>query len=206
MKDWWKWLLTGAVVGSLLTGLFLERRFTKQEAAWISAREAAARQHASDSIAMAAVLIMQAAAERERDVALAEAARLTRQGDSLAGRVRDARAQLAAAATVRDSLDLAVVVIGRQDTLIGNRDSTITSLQAAIAAAAQRAHADSLALGLVTGDRDRLQHLVDTAPVGRPQPRLLGLLPMPRFVVGGGVVGDRSHVGLGLFAGLAVAL
>lgn len=203
MKDWWKWVLAGAVLGSLLTGFLVDRAFTKRERSWLTARDSAQALHVADSIALAATLAAQAEAQRQRDSALAEADRLEREGDVLAGRVRDAKAQLTRAATVRDSLDIAVVIIEDHDSTISKRDSALTSLHQAIAATARQAHADSLALGIVTRDRDRLQHLVDTAPVGKPKPKLLGFLPMPKFVVGGGVVGDKGHIGLGFFAGPA---
>lgn len=206
MNNWWKWALAGAVLGSLLTAFLVDRSFTKREQDWVAARDQAKAQHVLDSIALAAASAARAEAQRQRDAALAEAARLDQEGDQLAGQVRKAKAQLAAARTVRDSLDIAVVIIGQQDSVIGKRDSSITSLRVAIAAAADQARADLLALGIVTRDRDRLQHLVDTAPVGKPKPKLLGFLPMPKFVVGGGVVGDKDHIGLGLFAGPAFPL
>ena len=206
MKDWWKWALAGAIAGGLLTGLLIERVFTQREQDWLADRDSVTALHVADSIALVATLAAQAEAQRRLDAALAEAARLEREGDVLAGQVAGAKAQLAAAATLRDSMAAALVVIADQDAVIEKRDSTISSLHTAIAAAAERKTADSVALGLVTRDRDRLLVLVGTAPVGRPKPRLLGILPMPKFVVGGGLVGDKDRIGLGLFAGPAFPL
>lgn len=203
MKDWWKWVLAGAIAGSLLTGLLVERVFTQRERDWLADRDSVTALHVADSIALVATLAAQGEAQRRTDSALAEAARLEREGDVLAGQVAGAKAQLAAAATLRDSMTAALVVIDRQDSVAGKRDSTITELRTAIAAAAERKTADSVALGIVTRDRDRLLVVVGSAPVGKPKSRLLGILPMPKFVVGGGVIGDKDRLGLGFFAGPA---
>lgn len=203
MKDWWKWLVAGLVLGGLLTGFVIDWSYSRRERRWLEDWEAMRVQLAADSAAfqLAAQERLRADSARRADSLRAAAAEAHDQ--LMADSVAQARRQLAAARTAGDSLKAALKVIANQDHQLADKDDQIWAKDAMLASARLSAHADSLELATTRAERDRLKRLVDTAPVGTPKPKLLGFLPMPRFVVGGGVVGDKEHVGLGFFAGPA---
>lgn len=206
MKDWWQWLLVGLVVGAVSTWFGAQTALTHEERVWLDGRDTTLARLAADSGALVAAVVARQQADSSRRAAESRAARAEGEDRLLAKQAAVTRAQLATATTARDSLDLTLILISQQTVQLAKKDAANASLHEALAAASARATADSVALGIVTGERNALKVLVETAPVGKKSPKLFGVLPMPEVIVGYGVTvnGDGARTGVQVTAGYRV--
>jgi len=158
LPTWWRAGLAGLAGLAVLVGISLgvrscERYWSGHKQAKMS--KATTAQVAADSGAKVArryadSIFLESAARADSIAQLLQSSQGSAAREQQARtEAKQAKARLAAARTVRDSLDAALQVIASQDT--------------ALAAAAARARSDSLQIILLTRDRDSWKHSSDTA-------------------------------------------
>lgn len=206
MKDGWKWLVIGLLLGALATWFGAREALTKEQKDWLARREVVLAQLEEDAGTLAAARAARLAADSARRADSVRAATAEAHDRVMGDSVVQAKRQLAAARNAQDSIAALQRIVARQDTQLVDKDERITRKDAMLAAGRLRAQEDSIDLAKAQRQIQDLRDLVKEAPVGKTPPKLLGFLPRPRFVVGGGVIGDKQHVGLGFFAGPAFAL
>jgi len=203
--DWLKWLGGGLLLGGLLTYSLAARHLDAIEVAWLERREAVRAQLAAQADSIAAARAAEARADSVAQAA--EAARLQERARNvrLAAKVASAQEALGAAQTEGDSLVAALGVIEAQAGQIGGLQRELGAVGQELAAVRARELAVRARLGLVEEQRDSLLVLVQTAPVGKKPPKLLGFIPMPEVVVGPGcAVASSGSCGLAVVAGYKV--
>lgn len=206
-SDWWKFLLAGAIIGSLLSALFAEYDQNRKDKEWLAKRDALVATIAHSDSVLASWRVEAAAADSARKKAEHERDAARHKSTALVDSVANAKAALAKARTKDDSLQAAMVVIAQQEATIDSKDNEIAALDRQMMAATARFAADSSSIVTLTEDRDRWKNLSTEAPVGKhTKPKLLGILPMPVVVLGYGGVGDSQgfNSGVGAMVGFAI--
>lgn len=192
-------LVVGLLVGALTTWLLSANQITQEEQDWLAQRTVVAMQRRADSVAVAQIRAAKAEAEAKAAAALDEANRQRHLRQQAEADVASARGALAGARDLRDSMTAALRVIASQDVALARAKDEAAGLRVTIAEQAVSQQQAAAELAAVTTERDRLQHLVDAAPVGKHPPKLFGVIPMPKCGPGAGAVvaGGRVEVGLG---------
>jgi hypothetical protein len=199
------WLLFALAVGFVLGLTAATRRLDTRAQDWVAERDSA-----RGALAM-----------RDAELARRDAERLQWQGivDSLTAHAKPlppVRPTLLPAApnigTASDSAAYwqsdATRARARVDTLEQDNQALRGEVSRAHAELVARAHLmalDSAAIRDLRADRERLRALVDSAPVGRPGCRLLGLIPCPVVTAGyGATLAGTVHAGPSVTVGWTV--